>query len=83
MTKKELRKKTRQLIQDSAQWMRRDIERVLLSGAVDYANAENNYVLPKTIMLALLKEQMRNYDGKGTSYEKQIKKDAENIYARL
>lgn len=83
MTKKEVRKKTRQLIQQSAQWMRRDLEKVLLSGAVDYANAENNNRLPKTIMLALLKEQMRNYDGRGTSYEKQIKKDSDNIYACL
>lgn len=83
MTKKEVRKKTRELIQNSAQWMRRDLEKVLLSGAVDYANADNNYRLPKTIMLALLKEQMRNYDGRGTSYEKQIKRGAENIYACL
>lgn len=83
MTKKEVRKKTRELIQYTSKWMRRDLEKVLSSGCINLNNWESNYLLPKTIMLALHQEQMRNYDGRGTSYERKIKKEAKNIYLHI
>ena len=81
MTKKEARKKTRELIRRSADRMRKNIERVFLSGAVNLPSYEDNYVLPTAIMLALLKEEMTNFKPTLFSqYKKQIEKDAKNIY---
>lgn len=82
MTKKEARKKTRELIRRSAERMRKNVERVFLSGAVNLPSYEDNYVLPTAIMLALLKEEMTNFKPTLFSqYKKQIEKDAKNIYA--
>ena len=82
MTKKEARKKTRELIRRSADRMRKNVERVFLSGAVNLPSYEDNYVLPTAIMLALLKDEMLNFQPTNLSaHRKQIVKDAENIYA--
>ncbi|MBQ9655942.1 MAG: hypothetical protein IJV38_07965 [Prevotella sp.] len=84
MTKKEARKKTRELIRRSADRMRKNIEKVFLSGAVNLPAYEDNYVLPTAIMLALLKEEMREFQPSQFSrYKKQIEKDAKNIYANI
>ena len=82
MTKNQARKKTRELIRRSADRMRKNVEKVFLSGAVNLPSYEDNYVLPTAIMLALLEEEMRNFQPtNGSQYKKQIKKDAKNIYA--
>lgn len=82
MTKKEARKKTRELIRRSADRMRKNIEKVFLSGAVNLPSYEDNYVLPTAIMLALLKEEMTEFQPPQFSkYKKQVEKDAKNIYA--
>lgn len=81
MTKKEARKKTRELIRRSTDRMRKNLERVFLSGAINLPSYEDNYVLPTAIMLALLKEEMREFKPTDFSrYKKQIEKDAKNIY---
>lgn len=82
MTKNQARKKTRELIRRSADRMRKNVEKVFLSGAVNLPSYEDNYVLPTAIMLALLEDEMRNFQPTNFSqYKKQIKKDAKNIYA--
>ncbi len=82
MTKNQARKKTRELIRRSTERMRKNLERVFLSGAVNLQSYEDNYVLPTAITLALLKEEMTEFQPTTFSqYKKQIKKDAKNIYA--
>ena len=84
MTKKEARKKTRELIRRSTDRMRENLERVFMSGAVNLPSYEDNYVLPTAIMLALLEEEKRIFQPPTFSqYKKQIKRDAKNIYANI
>ena len=84
MTKKEARKKTRELIRRSADRMRKNVERVFLSGAVNLPSYEDNYVLPTAIMLALLKEEMTEFSPTNFSqYKRKIEKDAKNIYVNI
>lgn len=84
MTKNEARKKTRELIRHSAARMRENIEKALLSGAINLSSYENDYVLPNTIMLALLREEIRVFKPSDTSrYKRQVERDAEIIYARI
>lgn len=81
MTKKEARKKTRELIRRSTERMRKNIERVFMSGAVNLPSYEDNYVLPTAIMLALLKEELEKFKpSQFSQYKKQIEKDSRNIY---
>lgn len=81
MTKNQARKKTRELIRRSTDRMRKNIERVFMSGAVNLPSYEDNYQLPTAIMLALLKEEMRQFKPSDFSaYKKPIEKDAKNIY---
>ena len=82
MTKNQVRKKTRELIRRSADRMRKNVERVFLSGAVEPSSYEDNYVLPTAIMLALLKEEMTEFrPSQFSQYKKQIEDEAKNIYA--
>ena len=84
MTEEEARKKTCELIRRSADRMRKNVERVFLSGAVNLPSYEDNYVLPTAIMLALLKEEMTEFSPTNFSqYKRQIEKDAKNIYVNI
>ena len=39
----------------------------------------NSMIIPKSIVIALLEEEKSQYDAKGTSFEKEIKKNIEKI----
>lgn len=82
MTRNQARKKTRELIRHSAARMRKNLERVFLSGAINLPSYEDNYVLPNAIMLALLEEEMTEFHpSQFSKYKAQIERDAKNIYA--
>jgi RIO-like serine/threonine protein kinase len=56
--------------------------KILNSGCVDvknYDSIHNSMILPKTILVAILQDFAEAYSCKGTSFEKQIKKDVKNI----
>jgi hypothetical protein len=78
------RKRVLELIEYSAERMRNNLERVFLSGAVELSSYEDNYILPKTILLALLKEELTQQTPPAYfSKRKQMEKDAKNIYAMI
>lgn len=83
MTKKELRKRTRELIREVNKHMRINLERVIKEKMTDPSEYENNWLLPKTVLLALLKEEQHQYwmpEGRGyAKYKKLIKR----IYSQL
>jgi len=86
MTTQEKKEKIKSLIVDSLneshQIMINNIDKVFNSGAVDIDAWDENkspMILPKTIITAILKNEATQYDGKGTSFHKQVKKDSENI----
>ena len=59
--KKEIERKTRQLIRESAQRMRKNIARAFNSGAIDITAYGDDYELPKIILGALLREEAFQY----------------------
>ena len=70
------------ILNESRLEMLRKIDRVLDSDAIDIDEWDENtnpMILPKCIVTALLLNEATQYDGKGTSFEKQIKKDVKNI----
>ena len=61
-----------------------NLERVFLSGAVELSSYEDDYVLPKTILLALLQEELTQQAPPAYfSKRKQMEKDAKNIYIMI
>lgn len=61
MTRKQVEQKTRKLIRESTKNMRANIKRVLQSGAIDISSYDDNFLLPKIIFQALLKEEQHQY----------------------
>ena len=83
MTKKELRKRTRQLIQIVGRHMRKNLERVIKEDMTDHSQYENNWLLPKTVLLALLKEEQHQYRPPEDRKYAKCKKLTERIYSQL
>lgn len=61
MTKKQLQKKTRELIRESAANMRKNIEKAINSGAIDLDAYDDNYELPRIVLGALLRYESFQY----------------------
>lgn len=83
MTKKELRKRTRQLIQIVGEHMRENLERVIKEKMTDPSEYEDNWLLPKTVLLALLKEEQHQYRPPEDRKYAKCKKLTERIYSQL
>ena len=86
MTNQEKKNKIKALVEgmlkESCEAMIKNIDTVLKSGVIDVENWDADHypmILPKTILSALLEKESRQYDAKGTSFEKQMKKDIKAI----
>ncbi len=75
--KKEVERKTRQLIRESAQHMRKNIVRAFNSGAIDITAYGDDFELPKIILGALLREEAFQYK----MHTKEGKAAVENLAA--
>lgn len=71
-----------EILNDSHSAMLKDLTKVLDSGCVDIENwdrTNNPMVLPKIIATAILQHASTQCEGKGTSFQKKIKKEVKNI----
>lgn len=70
------------MLNDSHTAMIGKVGRVLKSGAIDIDSWDeeiNPMIIPKCIITAILQNESHQYEGKGTSFEKQVKKEVKNI----
>jgi hypothetical protein len=70
------------ILKMSHEAMMKKIDRAINSGAVDADSWDPNaapMILPKCIVAAIMQQEATQYDGKGTSYERKIKKEVRNI----
>ena len=70
------------MLKESHEAMIKKVDKALNSGAIDIdAWDENNapMILPKCIVTAILQDESHQYDEKGTSFERTIKKEVKNI----
>ena len=80
--KAKIAKLAKSILKDSYKAGLAKIDKALNSGAIDISNWDDKcspMVVPKTIVTAVLMNESRQYDGRGTFVEKQVKKDAKNI----
>ena len=82
MTKEQLIEKCNQLFAQVTENMPKDLEKLLNSGGVDYESADNNFILPKKILGAILMEKQFQYKPHGWNdkEERKNKKEIENYY---
>jgi len=86
MTTQEKKNKIKSLAEDmikeSFEAMIKKVEKALNSGAIDVDSWDENnspMILPKCIVTAILQDESTQYEGKGTSFEKQVRKEVKNI----
>ena len=79
---KDIEKKVRELVKDSTARMRKNIRRAIDCGALNLDEHEGDYIIPKIIFLALLKDISFQYHFLTTNEKEQKKynKAIENIY---
>lgn len=70
------------LLNQSHEEMYFKIDAALNSGAIDidsWQEDDSPMILPKIIITAILENESTQYQGKGTSFEKKIKKEVKNL----
>lgn len=78
MTKEQLIEKCNQLFAQVTENMPKDLEKLLNSGGVDYESADNDFILPKKILYAILMEQQFQYKPLGWN-NKEFRKNMKEI----
>lgn len=82
MRKEDLASKTTELINQAHRSMLDNLDRAIESGCMDIEKAEDNYILPKALFLALLKEEQHSV-GLPYGWRKAFKKSIDKIFAIL
>lgn len=80
--KEKIRSLVIEMLNKSHEAMIKNVEKALNSGAIDteqWDERTNKMILPKCIVTAILQKESEQYDGKGTSFEKQVKREVKNI----
>ena len=75
MTREQLLSKVKQCIKADKALMEKLIDKAINSGRMDIEGAENNFLLPKSLLSAIYKEMSRQY----LPFDKQGQKDTNNI----
>lgn len=80
--KTKVKKLVADMLKQSHKAMVKDIEKALNSGSIDiesWDGVNSPMILPKVIVTALLIKESKQYEAKGTQFEKQVKKDVQNL----
>jgi len=81
--KEKIKELVKDMLIESHQKAMQNIDRVLELGCVDVDGWDDKnapMILPKSILTAILENEARQYTARGTSYEKQMKKEVRNIH---
>ena len=78
MTKEQLIEKCNHLFAQVTKDMPKDLEKLLNSGGVDYESADNDFILPKKNLCAILMEQQFQYKPLGWN-DKEVRKNKKEI----
>ena len=81
-TKRKIESLITEMLNESYETMLKNVDKILNSGCLDIESWDENnkpMFLPKCVVSAIVMNEGRQYQGKGTGYEKRIKKEVENI----
>ena len=77
-TKENVRRKVVEMLDDIRPHLEKKLDYLLDSGAIDFENTENNYLVPKNIMQALAREM--EYQYKNICADRKDKKQINDFY---
>ena len=80
--KKKIKALAKKMLKTSLKEMEAKIDKALNSGALDVDEWDENSnpaILPKVIVIAIMEDEAEQYKAKGTSFEKEVKKDVSNL----
>lgn len=80
--KKEIKKRVEFLLEGAFDKIKDKVDKAINSGAIDIHSWDGNIggmILPKTIVIALMEDEANQYKCEGTSFEKKMKKDVNNL----
>lgn len=80
--KQKIKERALNLLKQSIEAAEKNIDKALNCGAInidEWDENSNPQILPKCIVVAILKEEADQHSAAGTSFEKQVKKEAKNI----
>lgn len=80
--KEQIAKLVKELLTASHESMLNKIDKVVASNCIDtegWSKDGNSMILAKCIAIAILQDESTKYEAKGTSFERQIKKEVNNI----
>jgi len=72
-----------EMLNQSHNAMIKDIDRAINSGALDIDNwneSDKPMIIPKIIVTTILQKESKQYEAKGTSFDKLIKKVVNNLH---
>ena len=75
MTEKQLRAKLSECLKNDKEMIPQLIDRVIKSGCLNIEDAENNFILPKSMLCAIYKEMAYQYE----PFSKEGKENVKNI----
>lgn len=84
--KEKLKATTKKILNELRREQEKYLETILNSGYSSIKSWDENntpMILPKAICVAILKESINQIDGRGTAFEKQVKKEAATIHFLL
>ena len=79
ITKEQLKEKLLSMIEEANKGMIKNVDRILESGCIDWEEFENDYILPRICLNALLKEE--EFQFKLHEPTRKEKKLMESLYA--
>lgn len=77
--KAKLKRLASEMLKDSQKAMKDKIDKAINSGSLDIDSWDERMILPKVIVAAILEDEAEQYKGKGTSFEKSVKKEITNL----
>lgn len=77
--KAKLKRLASEMLKDSQKAMKDKIDKAINSGSLDIDSWDERMILPKVIVAAILEDEAGQYKGKGTSFEKSVKKQITNL----
>jgi len=72
MTNTQLKSKVKAMLREDKVFIETLIDKAIKSGCMDIEGAENNYILPKTLLCAIYNEMSRQRKPHGTEERKQV-----------
>lgn len=79
---KKIRRLSAEMLNESHKEALKKLDRVFSYGAIDTEAWDENIdkmILPKAIVTSILESEAYQYAGKGTSFEKRVKKEVRNL----